>query len=124
MVGRRREDESVITRAVNSVFSFVRFAEFEILFILFFLIAFIIFKDLTRDQDDYTEKKRSRHLALTVGQLPDVAACDQPPYSSPSPSPHLAGSVAVPFSLPCCQIHSDLVLRQIGMVALAEEQNP
>ncbi|KAJ4847462.1 hypothetical protein Tsubulata_019166 [Turnera subulata] len=32
---------------VNSVFAFVRFAEFEILFILFFLIAFLIFKDLT-----------------------------------------------------------------------------
>ncbi|MFS8029917.1 hypothetical protein Hanom_Chr17g01527981 [Helianthus anomalus] len=28
------------------MFWFVRFAEFEILFILFFVIAFIIFKDL------------------------------------------------------------------------------
>ncbi|KAK3034318.1 hypothetical protein RJ639_032658 [Escallonia herrerae] len=46
MVGRR-EDESVVTRAVNSVFSFVRYAEFEIIFVLFFVIAFIIFKDLT-----------------------------------------------------------------------------
>ncbi|KAK2974225.1 hypothetical protein RJ640_016711 [Escallonia rubra] len=46
MVGRGREDESMMTRAVNSVFSFVRFAEFEILFVLFFLVAFIIFKDL------------------------------------------------------------------------------
>ncbi|KAF5759971.1 hypothetical protein HanRHA438_Chr16g0759551 [Helianthus annuus] len=44
---RRRDDESVLTRAVDSVFRFVRFAEFEILFILFFVIAFIIFKDLT-----------------------------------------------------------------------------
>ncbi|KAJ0443710.1 hypothetical protein HanIR_Chr16g0823811 [Helianthus annuus] len=43
---RRRDDESVLTRAVDSVFRFVRFAEFEILFILFFVIAFIIFKDL------------------------------------------------------------------------------
>ncbi|KAM0014684.1 hypothetical protein Hdeb2414_s0034g00726591 [Helianthus debilis subsp. tardiflorus] len=43
---RRRDDESVPTRAVDSVFRFVRFAEFEILFILFFAIAFIIFKDL------------------------------------------------------------------------------
>ncbi|KAJ0466418.1 hypothetical protein HanRHA438_Chr14g0630731 [Helianthus annuus] len=43
---RRRDDESEPTRAVDSVFRFVRFAEFEILFILFFVIAFIIFKDL------------------------------------------------------------------------------
>uniref|UniRef100_A0A251SJK2 Putative dnaJ domain-containing protein n=1 Tax=Helianthus annuus TaxID=4232 RepID=A0A251SJK2_HELAN len=43
---RRRDDESVPTRAIDSVFRFVRFAEFEILFILFFVIAFIIFKDL------------------------------------------------------------------------------
>ncbi|PIN03429.1 hypothetical protein CDL12_24045 [Handroanthus impetiginosus] len=38
---------SLFTRGVNSVFAFVRFAEFEILFVLFFLVAFIIFKDLT-----------------------------------------------------------------------------
>ncbi|XP_076903955.1 uncharacterized protein LOC143559176 [Bidens hawaiensis] len=44
---RRRDDESVLTRAVDSVFRFVRFAEFEILFVLFFVIAFIMFKDLT-----------------------------------------------------------------------------
>ncbi|KAL3650124.1 hypothetical protein CASFOL_006527 [Castilleja foliolosa] len=57
-VRRRREDTSfspssssstpsLLTRGVNSVFEFVRFAEFEILFVLFFLIAFILFKDLT-----------------------------------------------------------------------------
>lgn len=47
--GGRRDDDSpsLLTRAVNSIFAFVKFAEFEILFILFFLIAFIIFKDLT-----------------------------------------------------------------------------
>ncbi|KAL8122377.1 uncharacterized protein LOC141659603 [Apium graveolens] len=45
--GSRRNDESLLTRMVNSVFSFVRFAEFEILFVLFFLIAFLLFKDLT-----------------------------------------------------------------------------
>ncbi|CAH1429554.1 unnamed protein product [Lactuca virosa] len=44
---RRRDDESLLTRAVDSVFTFIRFAEFEILFVLFFVIAFIIFKDLT-----------------------------------------------------------------------------
>ncbi|KAI3762315.1 hypothetical protein L1987_52740 [Smallanthus sonchifolius] len=44
---RRRDDESSLTRAVDSVFRFVRFAEFEILFVLFFVVSFIIFKDLT-----------------------------------------------------------------------------
>ncbi|PRQ45213.1 hypothetical protein RchiOBHm_Chr3g0487701 [Rosa chinensis] len=44
---RKKDDESALTRTVNSVFSFFRFAEFEILFVLFFVIAFIIFKDLT-----------------------------------------------------------------------------
>ncbi|KAI3807894.1 hypothetical protein L1987_23830 [Smallanthus sonchifolius] len=44
---RRRDDESLLTRAVDSVFRFVRFAEFEILFVLFFVVSFIIFKDLT-----------------------------------------------------------------------------
>jgi hypothetical protein len=42
----RVHGESVISKAVNSVFAFVRLAEFEILFVLFFLIAFLIFKDL------------------------------------------------------------------------------
>ncbi|KAI3783755.1 hypothetical protein L1987_42841 [Smallanthus sonchifolius] len=46
-LARRRDDESSLTRAVDSVFRFVRFAEFEILFVLFFVIAFILFKDLT-----------------------------------------------------------------------------
>jgi len=32
---------------MNEVFAFVRFAEFEIFFILFFLIAFFFFKNLT-----------------------------------------------------------------------------
>ncbi|GMP67952.1 hypothetical protein CsSME_00027745 [Camellia sinensis var. sinensis] len=44
--GNRKRNESFLTRSVNSVFAFVRFAEFEILFVLFFLVAFIIFKDL------------------------------------------------------------------------------
>ncbi|KAL0452274.1 UNVERIFIED_CONTAM: hypothetical protein Slati_1205500 [Sesamum latifolium] len=61
-VRRRREDSSsssrpppsssspsssLLTRMVDSVFAFVRFAEFEILFALFFVVAFLIFKDLT-----------------------------------------------------------------------------
>jgi hypothetical protein len=48
--GRRRgwgrEDPGLLTRAVDKVFRFVRLAEFEIFFVLFFLIAFILFKDL------------------------------------------------------------------------------
>ncbi|CBI19959.3 hypothetical protein AAG906_007173 [Vitis piasezkii] len=47
MRGGSNRNPSTFTRAVNSVFTFVRYAEFEILFVLFFLIAFIIFKDLT-----------------------------------------------------------------------------
>ncbi|XP_052175683.1 uncharacterized protein LOC127790292 [Diospyros lotus] len=45
--GGGKRNESLLTLAVNSVFSFVRIAEFEILFVLFFIIAFLIFKDLT-----------------------------------------------------------------------------
>ncbi|CDP04215.1 unnamed protein product [Coffea canephora] len=47
--GRRdyNDSPSLLTRAVNSVFAFVRLAEFEILFVLFFIIAYLIFKDLT-----------------------------------------------------------------------------
>ncbi|OMO92436.1 hypothetical protein CCACVL1_06854 [Corchorus capsularis] len=36
-----------LTDAVNGVFELFRLAEFEILFFLFFIIAFLIFKDLT-----------------------------------------------------------------------------
>ncbi|KAI4369787.1 hypothetical protein MLD38_018191 [Melastoma candidum] len=39
--------ESLLTRSVNAVFEFVRLAEFEILFFLFFFVAFLVFKDLT-----------------------------------------------------------------------------
>ncbi|CAN4094727.1 unnamed protein product [Withania somnifera] len=48
-VGRRDElpSPSILTRAVDSVFDFARFAEFEILFVLFSLVAYVIFKDLT-----------------------------------------------------------------------------
>ncbi|RVW32585.1 hypothetical protein CK203_037619 [Vitis vinifera] len=49
MRGGSNRNPSTFTRAVNSVFTFVRYAEFEILFVLFFLIAFIIFKDLCMD---------------------------------------------------------------------------
>ncbi|KAF9604865.1 hypothetical protein IFM89_011147 [Coptis chinensis] len=44
--GRRMGESSALTRAVNVVFRFVRVAEFEILFLLFLAIAFLLFKDL------------------------------------------------------------------------------
>uniref|UniRef100_A0A0E0CE69 Uncharacterized protein n=1 Tax=Oryza meridionalis TaxID=40149 RepID=A0A0E0CE69_9ORYZ len=44
--GVGRGDPGLLTRAVEKVFRFVRLAEFEILFVLFFLIAFVLFKDL------------------------------------------------------------------------------
>ncbi|XP_024015359.1 uncharacterized protein LOC18023635 [Eutrema salsugineum] len=55
MIGRRagmnrvvmRRDDSFLTRFVDSVFYFFRLAEFEILFVLFILITYVIFKDLT-----------------------------------------------------------------------------
>ncbi|KAL1370334.1 hypothetical protein HN51_000610 [Arachis hypogaea] len=40
-------NDSALTRAVGKVFAFVRYAEFEILFLLFFIIAYIVFKDIT-----------------------------------------------------------------------------
>ncbi|KAL6644483.1 hypothetical protein ACP70R_016091 [Stipagrostis hirtigluma subsp. patula] len=44
--GGRRGEPGLLTRAVDKVFRFVRLAEFEILFVLFFLVAFLLFKDL------------------------------------------------------------------------------
>uniref|UniRef100_J3MUM6 Uncharacterized protein n=1 Tax=Oryza brachyantha TaxID=4533 RepID=J3MUM6_ORYBR len=44
--GGGRGEPGMLTRAVEKVFRFVRLAEFEILFVLFFLIAFVLFKDL------------------------------------------------------------------------------
>ncbi|KAI3996675.1 hypothetical protein MKX01_042378 [Papaver californicum] len=51
---RRRGEPGGLTKAVQGVFAFVKLAEFEILFVLFFLIAFIIFKDLT-SRPDYNQ---------------------------------------------------------------------
>ncbi|CAK9162269.1 unnamed protein product [Ilex paraguariensis] len=64
-MNRRREDErqSLLTRAVNSVFAFFRFAEFEILFVLFFLVAFLIFKDL----DSYGGSSLDNPLEVSLG---------------------------------------------------------
>ncbi|AQK51421.1 hypothetical protein Zm00014a_018225 [Zea mays] len=44
--GRRADDPGLLKRAFDRVFRFVRLAEFEIFFVLFFLIAFFLFKDL------------------------------------------------------------------------------
>lgn len=41
-----------MTRIVSGVFEFVRMAEFEIMFFLFFFIAFLIFKDLVSEKID------------------------------------------------------------------------
>ncbi|CAJ1960697.1 unnamed protein product [Sphenostylis stenocarpa] len=48
-MARRGEtrNQSLLTRAVVAVFAFVRQAEFEILFFLFFFIAYLLFKDIT-----------------------------------------------------------------------------
>jgi len=48
MPRRQREPPaSLVTRVVDWVFTMLRNAEFEILFFLFFVIAFLLFKDLT-----------------------------------------------------------------------------
>nr|BAJ98575.1 predicted protein [Hordeum vulgare subsp. vulgare] len=52
--GGGRRDPGLLTRVVDKVFRFVRLAEFEILFVLFFLIAFILFKDLM-SRPDYNQ---------------------------------------------------------------------
>lgn len=44
----RERRVSFLTRCVEAVFAFVKLAEFEILFILFFVVAFLAFKDLVR----------------------------------------------------------------------------
>lgn len=51
-LNRRGEEGSLMTRIVSGVFEFVRMAEFEIMFFLFFFIAFLIFKDLVSEKID------------------------------------------------------------------------
>lgn len=48
VMARRGEtrNESWLTRTVTTVFGFVRNAEFEILFFLFFFVAYLLFKDI------------------------------------------------------------------------------
>ncbi|KAG6601997.1 hypothetical protein SDJN03_07230, partial [Cucurbita argyrosperma subsp. sororia] len=48
--GRSRNgngNESMVVGFLKTAFRFLKMAEFEILFVLFFIVAFIIFKDLT-----------------------------------------------------------------------------
>lgn len=45
---RAADQRSLLTRAVESVFKLVKVAEFEILFITFFVIVVLLFKDLVR----------------------------------------------------------------------------
>lgn len=37
----------LMTRGMNAMFAFVQLAEFEILFFVFWMVAFVLFKDLT-----------------------------------------------------------------------------
>ncbi|KAG9446087.1 hypothetical protein H6P81_012215 [Aristolochia fimbriata] len=72
--GRGRAEpvrESALTRLVNAVFGFVRLAEFEILFGLFLLVAFLIFKDLTsRPEYNQILVKKPRDVAALKDLLP------------------------------------------------------
>ncbi|XP_022141376.1 uncharacterized protein LOC111011789 [Momordica charantia] len=46
--GRSRNgNDSAVVGFLKAVLRFLKMAEFEILFILFFVVAFILFKDLT-----------------------------------------------------------------------------
>ncbi|KAF4356726.1 hypothetical protein F8388_010948 [Cannabis sativa] len=68
-LGSRNQKESAITRVVNSVFGFVKMAEFEILFVLFFVIAFLIFKDLFQIglvEETFSETSRPEYNQLLV----------------------------------------------------------
>ncbi|BBN02685.1 hypothetical protein Mp_2g17220 [Marchantia polymorpha subsp. ruderalis] len=57
---------SLLTRAVESVFWFVRLAEFEILFVLFFVIVFLLFKDLTQQNLIHVRMETSTHTNIHV----------------------------------------------------------
>ncbi|KAG1363451.1 hypothetical protein COCNU_11G002780 [Cocos nucifera] len=55
---------SLLTRVVGAVFAFVLLAEFEILFFLFFFIAFLIFKDLL---ESFVGIRKSQNSTLGFG---------------------------------------------------------
>uniref|UniRef100_A0A7I4E9H3 Uncharacterized protein n=1 Tax=Physcomitrium patens TaxID=3218 RepID=A0A7I4E9H3_PHYPA len=48
---QRVTQPSLLTRVVDSVFRFVHLGESEILFVLFFVISFLLLKDLTSRPD-------------------------------------------------------------------------
>ncbi|WVZ92039.1 hypothetical protein U9M48_038136, partial [Paspalum notatum var. saurae] len=65
----------LLTRAVDKVFRFVRLAEFEILFVLFFLVAFLLFKDLlvvVKDSAEITEKMSRPQYNQMFVKKPDL----------------------------------------------------
>ncbi|KAH9618899.1 hypothetical protein KSS87_011940 [Heliosperma pusillum] len=66
---QQQQQQSWLTTLVDSLFSFVRLAEFEILFVVFFLVAFLIFKDLT-SRPEYNQilvKKPGGHEGWPFG---------------------------------------------------------
>ncbi|RDY05328.1 hypothetical protein CR513_10849 [Mucuna pruriens] len=68
-MARRGEtrNESLLTRAVRAVFAFVRNAEFEILFFLFFFIAYLLFKDITsRPEYNQLLVKKPGWMSLSI----------------------------------------------------------
>ncbi|KAK6793794.1 hypothetical protein RDI58_007247 [Solanum bulbocastanum] len=92
--GRRDEvpSRSILTRAVDSVFDFVRLAEFEILFVFFFVVAYVIFKDLenacsffrwkNREDVDIRSKYVIPRLANKIMELKKALPCYKSPVES------------------------------------------
>ncbi|XP_024389228.1 uncharacterized protein [Physcomitrium patens] len=64
---QRLTQPSLLSRAVDSVFRFVRLAEFEILFVLFFVIVYLLFKDLTSRPDYNRILSKKRLDEITSG---------------------------------------------------------
>uniref|UniRef100_A0A803P6M8 Uncharacterized protein n=1 Tax=Cannabis sativa TaxID=3483 RepID=A0A803P6M8_CANSA len=87
-LGSRNQKESAITRVVNSVFGFVKMAEFEILFVLFFVIAFLIFKDLkySPDQHQGGELQTSNHSSPSNISTSHAAKCANSKPTVPPPT--------------------------------------
>ncbi|KAJ6334736.1 hypothetical protein OIU77_024853 [Salix suchowensis] len=54
-----RWNESAVSRLLNNILAFARFAGYEIFFILFFLVAFFFFKNLT-SRPEYSQILRKK----------------------------------------------------------------
>lgn len=48
----RQRDESLLSRLFSGMYTFIKYAEFEIFFVFFCIIAFFLFKDLTARPED------------------------------------------------------------------------